>query len=168
MADSILFGRTQSAIQTPFEPSRNPDVNGGTSPIVSTDCQNAIEEAYYDAVNVSANVARFLLLAGFDGNGSTGRWLEIGDNSASNLIPFVWPRAGQITELSFRTNGNSTCTATLFKNGVSTGVTISTAGTSQATLTGLSLSFVANDTLSIQITAGSSNRPHVFNFARFT
>lgn len=168
MSETLLFGRTQDCIQTPFEASRNPDVSGGVSPITSTDAQSAIEEAYYAAVTQSATVARFLLIAGFDGNGSTGRWLEIGDNSASNLIPFVFPRAGVISELSLRTNGNSTTTATIFRNGVSTGQTISTAGTSQAALTGLNISFTALQTLSVQITAGSSNRPHVFIFIRFT
>lgn len=164
----FVFGRTQQAIQTPFEPNRNPDYNGGVSPFISVEAQVAIEEAYYRAIQFAETVARFLLIAGFDGNGSTGRWLEIGDNSASNLIPFVWPRAGFISELSFRTNGVSTCTATIFKNGVSTGQTISTVAAAQATITGLTLAFAAGDTLSIQITAGSANRPHVFNFARFS
>lgn len=164
----FVFGRTQGAIQTPFEPARNPDYNGGVSPFVSVEAQAAIEEAYYRAIQFAETVARFLLIAGFDGNGSTGRWLEIGDNSASNLVPFVWPRAGKITELSMRTNGNSTCTVTLFKNGVSTGQIINTVAQNQKTLTGLNLTFVAGDTLSFQVTAGSANRPHIYNFARFT
>lgn len=163
-----MIEKSYVAQSVPFEALRNPDQSGGTSPLTSSETQSAVEEAYYKAVQASANVARFLIIAGFDGNGSSGRWLEIGDNSASNLVPFVWPRAGQITELSMRTNGNSTCTITIFKNGVSTGQTISTAGTTNATVTGLSLSFVAGDTLGFQVTSGSANRPHIFNFARFT
>lgn len=73
-ADSaaLLFGRTQQAIQTPFEPLRNPGFGGGPSPFVSTDVQNAIEEALVQAVSND----RFLVLTEYNGNANVGRYLE--------------------------------------------------------------------------------------------
>jgi len=164
----FIFGRTQEALQTPFEPARNPDYNGGLSPFVSVEAQSAIEEAYYRAIAYAATVARFCLVGAFDGNGTVGRWLAYMQNNPSNLNPFVWPRAGKITELSYSTNGNSTSTCTLFKNAVSTGITISTAGTAKASVTGLNVVFAANDSMSVQLTAGSANRPQVYHFGVFT
>jgi|WetSurMetagenome_2_1015567.scaffolds.fasta_scaffold199831_1 hypothetical protein len=52
---AILFGRTQQALDTPFEAGRNPGYNGIVSPFVSTDVQNAIEECYDRTVNIIAS-----------------------------------------------------------------------------------------------------------------
>lgn len=164
----IIFGKTQSALDTPFEPIRNPDFRGGTSPLTSTEAQSAIEEAYYDAVAASASVSRFCLPCAFDGNAAVGRWLAFTQNNASNLSPFNPPRAGAFNELSLTTNGNSTMTATIFKNGVTTGITISTVASARAGVTGLNLTFISTDLISVQVTAGSSARPTVYLFAKFT
>lgn len=165
---TILFGRTQEAIGTPFTPSRNPDVSGGTSPITSIESQSAIEEAYYDAVTASGNIARFCTIASFDGTGSTGRWLAFGANNPSNNNPMVFPRAGAVTELSFSCAAVATTTVTIFKNGVTTGITISTAAANSARVSGLNIVFAAGDKLSAQVTSGSSSRPTLFIFSRFT
>ena len=67
----ILFGRTQLAVQTPFEPNRNPQWGGSAGPsgIVSIDVQSAIEEVKAQAF---AN-DRFLVLPNYGGNANTGR-----------------------------------------------------------------------------------------------
>jgi hypothetical protein len=53
-----LFGRTQLAGQTPFEPLRNPGFGGVPSPITSEEVQNAIEEVYQ---NAPGKIARFTI-----------------------------------------------------------------------------------------------------------
>jgi hypothetical protein len=156
------------ALSVPFQPNRNPDVNGGTSPIASSDTQNAIEEAYYDAIAYADTVSRFSACCAFDGNGSSGRWLAWMQNNPSDANPMVMPRSGVITELSFSTNGTSTTTITLFKNAVTTGQTIATVAQATKTATGLSVAFAAGDRIAFQVTAGSSSRPSIFMFARFT
>lgn len=164
----MIFGRTQLAIQTPFEPLRNPGYGGVASPITSVEAQSAIEEAYRRAIDYALNFSRFVSPCGFDGNATAGRWLGFFQNTASNQTPLTLPKAGKISELTLSTNGNSTSTHTLFKNGVSTGVTISTTGNSRATATGLNITFVANDYLSVQTTSGSCNKPIVYIWGTFT
>lgn len=157
---------TPVALSTPFESNRNPIWNGAAGPsgITSQNCQDAIEEVK----TFSENTSRFQATCAFDGTGSTGRWLAFTQNNPSDGNPMVMPKQGSITELSFSCVGNSTTTITVFKNAVTTGITISTAAQSSKFVTGLNITFVAGDKFSFQVTAGSSSRPTVFMFAKFT
>ena len=76
----ILFGRTQTAIQTPFEPERNPDQAGEQSLLTSVDTQNAIEELSH-RVEVSASPG---FTWGRSGSGAPNTYL-LNDSVPSNL-----------------------------------------------------------------------------------
>lgn len=158
------------ALSTPFEPNRNPQWGGNAGPsgIQSLNVQDAIEEAKADVIAYAGTVTRWEATCAFDGNGDVGRWLAWMQDNPSNANPLVVPRNGSVTEVSFSSDGNSTTTCTLFKNAIATAVTISTAGTNSAYLSGLTLAFVAGDKLSWQVTSGYSHRPSVFMFAKFS
>jgi hypothetical protein len=158
------------ALSVPFEPDRNPQYagNAGPSGIASLNTQDAIEEAKADAIAYADTVTRWQATCAFDGTGSTGRWLAWMQNNPSNNSPLVVPRNGSVTELGFSSTNLSTTTITLFKNAVSTGITISTSAQNSQTLTGLNVTFVAGDKLSFRVTAGSSGRPTIFMFAKFS
>jgi hypothetical protein len=154
------------SLSTPFEPNRSPIWNGSAGPsgITSLNAQDAIEEVK----TFAETVARFSLVCAFDGTGSTGRWLAWMQNNPSNNNPLHMPKNGVITELTFTSSSASTTTITLFKNAVSTGVTISTAAQSSQTVININYPFVAGDDFSFQVTSGSSGRPTVVMFSRFT
>lgn len=167
MAGPFTFPVAQAV---PFEPNRNPQYGGnpGPSGIASENTQDAIEEAKADAIAYADTVSRWEATCAFDGTGSTGRWLAWTQNNPSNNSPLVVPKNGAVTELGFSCTSNATTTITLFKNGVSTGTTISVAAATSAIVTGLNVTFVAGNKLSFQVTSGSSGRPSVFMFAKFT
>jgi hypothetical protein len=68
----LLFSRTQDAFGTPFQPNRTPGYGGVPSEIESLTVQEAIEEVKQDAINND----RFILLASYNGNANSGRYLE--------------------------------------------------------------------------------------------
>jgi len=142
---------SQVARSTPFDNS--------TNGFVSVETQSAIEEAKTTA----ANASRGFVSCGFDGNASSGRWLEFATNIASNLTPFIVPEPGVIRAISLGTNGNSTCTVTLFKNGIAI-TTLSTSASSANRNKTLNLSVTDLDKLSVQVTSGSCNRPMFYIF----
>ena len=76
----ILFGRTQTAIQTPFEPLRNPDQSGNPGILSSVDVQNAIEELSR-VVQISASPG---FTWGRSGSSPANTYL-LNDSVASNI-----------------------------------------------------------------------------------
>lgn len=96
---TILFGRTQTAFQTPFE--SEPDRANG---FFSKDVQNAIEEALALAI---AN-DRFLILAQYNGNANTGRLLEFYSGIDSEDAPLVFgDSSANVLSIVSSTTGNS-------------------------------------------------------------
>lgn len=149
MAVSV-FGRTQFASQVPFDNTSNG--------FVATDTQAAIEE-----VTAASNATRFMVLSGFDGTASTGRFLEFITNIPSNTTPFIMARAGSIKELSLGCSVNSTGTVQVLKNG-SLITSISLTAAKKNSVTGLSLSLAALDEISVKVSSGSIPKPIMFIF----
>ncbi len=158
---TILFGRTQQAIDTPFEPNRNPQWNGNVGPsgLTSIESQSAIEEAYFRAI---AN-DRFLVLASYGGNANTGRYLEFFPTSASDISPIFLLSSSNILLVTFQTSSaNATATLGLFDLNISSvtpvyslainGKRVSAVGNPLAT-------FLSNAQIAIRVTSGSINTP---------
>ena len=101
-----------------------------------------------------------IMAFGFDGNGSTGRWLESLTNIASNNTPYTI--AGSKAIRSFSLGGtigsNFTSTVTIYKNAVALD-TVSLATQNNNTKLNLNHLLVDKDKLSAQITSGSIARP---------
>lgn len=96
---TILFGRTQTAFQTPFE--SEPDRSNGFS---SKDVQTAIEEALALAISND----KFLVLSQYNGNGNTGRLLEFYSGIDSEDAPLVFGTgATNVISIICSTTGNS-------------------------------------------------------------
>ena len=112
------FGRTQESIQTPFEPGRNPDFNGGLSPFVSTDAQNAIEEAYYKVVG--GNSGRLISFVFFNNGNTQNKWLGFASSSSpSNQVPYISPYNSTLESITFSNESdNANIDAEIYKNGV--------------------------------------------------
>lgn len=101
MSDVILFGRTQSALQTPF--ASDPDrINGYTS----KDVQNAIEETLALAISND----RFVILPSYNGNANTGRYLEIWPGIDSFTGPLSVGVAAKCLRLVLRSSASTTAT----------------------------------------------------------
>jgi hypothetical protein len=84
---AIIFGRTQLAVQTPFEPNRNPQWGGNAGPsgLVSIEAQSAIEEAKYTAPGTAS---RFLLNLTYQG-GAANHWLQLDNAIGTDENPFI-------------------------------------------------------------------------------
>lgn len=95
---------------------------------------------------------------GFDGNASTGRWLESLTNVASNLTPCTIAGTKAIRSLSLASYGSSTITVTLLKNGVAL-ETITLSAQNKNSKLNLNHILVDKDQLSAQVTSGSCARP---------
>lgn len=76
---TIIFGRTQDSLGTPFEPLRNPAFGGGVSIITAQDAQSAIEEVSFTS-QVSASPS---FSWGRTGAIPAGSWL-LNDSVPSN------------------------------------------------------------------------------------
>ena len=154
----VLFGRTQQAIQTPFEPARNPDFNGGLSPFTSTDVQNAIEEAYHKAPGTAS---RYAVIAGKKG-ASDNKWIEFFKDIPSNEGPFILAETSTLKALSVSWKKTTTAQCDIYKNGTVTIVaTLTTTAALKAVSTGLSVSFASLDEIRVfcfQL-GGSPNSP---------
>lgn len=136
--------------------------DNATNGFTSDNVQSAIEEAYGDA----ANVSRGPTIAGFDGTGSSGRWLEFFQNNPSNTNPFILAEHAELVAISVVT---SAATATgnfrIFKNGVALQNIALTAQKKNA-VSGLSHDLPSLTELSVQITSGSVARPQIYLFIR--
>lgn len=164
---TILFGRTQNALETPFEPNRSPGYGGTPSEIESDNVQDAIEEAKNDALNND----RYIILCSYGGNASTGRSLEAFPSLPMSEAPIFLPVASKLLTLVIGASAASTVTVSFFNRAVSTTVPVySTSLTAQTRKVVLGTPalplavFNASTELEVRITAGSANKPHVYFF----
>jgi hypothetical protein len=97
----------------------------------------------------------------FDGNAVVGRWLENAANVPTDLTKCIIAGNKNLRAISMATNGASTCTVTIFKNGVALN-TISTSAIAKNTKLNLSHPLVDKDEISAQVTSGSSTRPVIY------
>jgi hypothetical protein len=132
--------------------------DNGTNGFASIDAQKAIEEAQTMGI---VGVGGSLIFA-FDGNASTGRWLEVTGNLSSDKTGYIIAGTKLIRALSFAGNITSTYTATctFYKNGVALD-TISLSASRKITKLNLSHSLTDLDEITAKITAGSVAQPVV-------
>ena len=154
----ILFGRTQEAINTPFDNS----TNGFTS----TEVQSAIEEAVVIAVSND----RFPIFFEYGGNANNGRYLEIFPGIDSQEAPFYTNTPARvITIVCATTAGSSNADIGFFDLAVSDTVPLYTldyagnkrkidAGTPATPL----FTIPATGELAVRVTQGSVNKPHCY------
>lgn len=151
----LLFGRTQDAYGTPFDPTDPDAIAAGLS---SLTVQKAIIEAKQDAINND----RYPFQAQYGGNANTGRYLEIFAGLASFPdAPFVVPENSAIKQITFGTVGLSTVTVGIFKTTdlVTPVYSFSLVSESRKLIQNLTIPFFASDEIAIRITAGSCNKP---------
>lgn len=149
----LLFGRTQDALGTPFEPNRNPQFNGnpGPSGLSSLETQSAIEEARATAPGTKS---RYVSTCGYGGQ-AKGKFLEFTSGSPGDNSPFVIPEISIIKSVScsFRSGSIPIGTFVLYKNGVA--VQTFTMTTRFFSLSGLSISLIPGDYLYVMGDNGS-------------
>lgn len=160
---SIVFGRTQQAIQTPFQPLRNPGYGGVPSSITSSETQSAIEEALARAI---ANDA-YYIFASYNGNGNVGRFLEVFPNIDMSIAPIYLDQNTGCTSIVAATAAtNATCTIGFYNVTPAIPVllyTVTFTAQKRVTLSGTPLFTIpATGTLAIKIDSGSINRPHLY------
>lgn len=149
---TIIFGRTQQAIETPFEPTRNPGYGPAPSVLVSQELQSAVEEVYYRLSTQNQSEIRLVLLNLYNGTWSNNSFL--GRSELTPATPIKFARNLVINELAFQNqNTAKNFFLDLYKNGQAVGnllttLTVNTgaSGTGQI-FQGLSLPFNAGDTL---------------------
>jgi hypothetical protein len=114
---TLLFGRTQLAQSTPFEPNRNPQYGGNAGPsgIASLEVQSAIEEVKA----IVASIARFAMV--FVANGTVGNnnWLGFNELVTSQTTPMIIPVNCVLKEMAFSFSGAAVDGVLLiYKNGL--------------------------------------------------
>lgn len=152
-ASLYLYDRTQFAGTVPFDNSVNL--------FSSNNVQAAIEEVK----QANENIARFLVIAGFDGTASTGRWLEMSKSVPSNDTPFVFPKNAYLTEFSYACTASTTVTFGVYINAVKVLNLVMTAAQTGATVQQVTVNSL--DKMSWKVESGSCSRPIVATFARF-
>jgi hypothetical protein len=136
--------------------------DNSTNGFTSTRVQPAIEEAK----TVAGLTSRGPTVCGFDGTGSTGRWLEFYQNCPSNNSPFVVAEPAQVEGLALVTSSaTATGTVIVFKNGVAI-QSISLVAQKKNRIKGLTLDLTDLDELSVQVISGSITRPILYLFIR--
>lgn len=125
------------------------------------------QEAIEEAKNTAEGKMRYLASCGFDGNASSGRYLEYNSNVDSNQSGFVLAVASILKELSIAVQSSSTVTFSVYNwNGTTetllTSISLSSARTGR--VTGLSVSLAALSEIRIKCTSGSCSRPIVFQY----
>lgn len=111
---------------------------------------------------VADSLSRFAASCGFDGNASSGRYLEFNSNVDSDISGFILPRTTVLKEIAFAIQSSSTITFTVYKfsGGVETSLTtISTSSARSAYTTGLNILYAAGDEIRVKCTSGSGARP---------
>lgn len=139
----------------------NPDRNNG---FTSRNTQEAIEEA---KITAPGTAGPYAAISGFDGNATTGRWLEFLTNIASNVSGHVIPEAASIKYLSVAAQTNTTCTFTIYKNGISLETLTLTAQRKNNKIS-LNHVLIALDELSVQVTSGNCAKPTFNIFIKVT
>jgi hypothetical protein len=148
------------ALAPVFALAANPDAvriqfDNATNGFTATNAQAAIEEAKTSAPGTQA---RYAIIFAFDGNASTGRWLEQYKSVPSNNSPFVLANATVIRGLSLSCAANATSVVGLYRSGVQIAtLTITAART--AFNGGLNISATAGQTLSAKVESGTCSRP---------
>jgi len=143
--------RTQNAYQTPFDNS----MNG----FDSINVQDAIEETLMDAINND----RYPIQASYNGNATSGRYLEIFPGESSDIAPLYMPSTSYIVAVTIQANSNSNGSIEIYNITTATVVyTASYAGTSAQAFTGLYVNGLFTGNLVAFRTAGVSiNKPKV-------
>lgn len=153
----LLFGRTQDAWGTPFDPTDPDAIAAGIS---SLTVQKAIIEAKEDAINND----RYPFEASYGGNANVGRYLEIFPALATYPdAPFIFPENSIIKAISLGAVSPSTGTLSFFKTTdlVNPIFSVSLVASSRILLTGLTYPLSALDELALRVTAGSFNKPFI-------
>lgn len=96
---------------------------------------------------------------GYNGTASATRWLEVISNNPTNNTPFIVAGTKAVRSLSISTDINSTCTVTLYKNGVVLD-TITLTGSKKNTKLNLNHILANQDALSAAVTSGTVSRPN--------
>jgi hypothetical protein len=129
-----------------------------------------VQDAIIELKNYILNKGRFSVTCGFDGTGSSGRWLEFVTNSPSGPsgsgVGFVVPSACILKEISFGCVSNSTTTVTIYKNFVAV-ATISSAAQRKKRVS-VNVAYDELDEVSMQVTSGSSSKPLCNGFLYYT
>jgi len=144
----LLYNIKERAAIVPFDNS--------TNGFAATDVQAAIEEAKATA----EGKARWVVLVGFDGNASTGRWLEFLTNVSSNVSGYVLPKPAYMLELAASCESSTTVTFTFYKQ-VTTVIETLTLTSTRKTTKNVNVSLASLDELSAKITSGSCSKPNV-------
>lgn len=152
---------TPVAQSVPFEPNRvTPSWPTGTG-IAADNVQDAIEEAKADAL---AN-DRFLVLAHYGGNASSGRYLEIFPAEASDIAPIYLTAPSNLLQFVIQTTAaNATCTLGVFDLNVSSVTpvyTLSMSAQKRVSASGILATIPTNALVAIKVTSGSINSPIV-------
>jgi hypothetical protein len=149
----VQFDRTQWAGSTPFDNS----TNGFTS----TDVQAAIEEAKLTAVEKS----RYAVGFGFDGNASSGRWLETHTNIASNVSGYVAAKPAILKEISLACSSASTITVGIYRNAAQIATIVMTS--QKIDYEDENVNLTNGDEISAKVESGSCTRPSLFIHMRY-
>jgi len=147
------FQRALQALYVSFD--------NATNGFTSIEVQSAIEEAKTTA----EGKARFVIALGFDGNGSTGRWLELATNVPSDISGYIFPVDSYIKEFSGVCASSTTVVFGVYKNAVQID-TLTLSSVRKATKT-VTLTATSLDELSVKINSGSCVRPMVFIHSRY-
>ena len=159
---TMIFGRTQIAVQTPFEPNRNPQWNGNVGPslITSVETQSAIEEVRAAAF---AN-DRYTIIASYGGNANTGRYLEIFPSIDSLVGPLIFNTSTKLVGFSLGSTAASTGTVSVY---LTTDLVTPVYSASLVAATRFNsgvISFgpwAASQEIALKVSAGSINKPFV-------
>ena len=140
------------AKSVPFDNS----ING----YASLNVQDAIEES----AAVTTSKSRYVLLASYGGNASTGRNLEFFPGQGSNTAPIFLEQSTNIYNTTLQATATSaTCTMSVYDLNVSSTVpvySISLAAQKRKSVSGIPLATLAAGALmSIRVSSGSINTP---------
>ena len=159
----IIFGKTQDAWSTPFEPNRI--VGGVSTDLESLTVQEAIEEAKADALNND----RFLLLCSYNGNANAGRYMEFFSGIDSSLAPIYLSAPAKCIVLVISATANSNGVIGIYNLAVSSTTpvyTLSYGNTSRAIAVGSAVAplfnLPSNSQIALRVVSGSVNRPHIY------
>ncbi|MEM4359728.1 MAG: hypothetical protein QXT45_04310 [Candidatus Bilamarchaeaceae archaeon] len=148
----IIFSRTQSAFDTPFDPT---DTSASAAGFTSTDTQSAIVEAVQKSIDKTC----FTVVFSRDGTASANNWLYYGTTTPSNQMPFYSFQNLVLIQYFLTTQAGSS--AILRVRNVNTNADILSIQLSSATLyTGSpNLLVTQGQRIGVLITNASINRP---------
>lgn len=150
----IIFGRTQTADQTPFDATHADAIAEGLS---STDVFSAIIEAKRDAINNDRYPVQFQ----WNAQANAGRYLESFNNRSTDSAPLIPPEASKIVAYSFAAIAASTGTIEIFNLTTNTVLlTITFNNELLKSVTGINvLGIAAGDKIAVRVGSGSIQSP---------